>query len=55
MAVCRNGKWGYINTNGKEVIKCVYDNNPGPFYPDQPVRVSLDGKEFCIDTKGNMV
>ena len=55
MAVCRNGKWGYINTNGKEVIKCVYDNNPGPFYPDQPVQVSLDGKEFCIDTKGNKV
>ena len=26
-AACKNGKWGYINTKGEEVIPCRYDDN----------------------------
>ena len=22
----KNGKWGYVNTNGEEVIPCIYDS-----------------------------
>jgi len=28
-AVCRNGKWGYINTRGEEVIPCKYVDYDG--------------------------
>lgn len=24
-AVCKNNKWGYVNTKGKLVIPCIYD------------------------------
>ena len=53
--VQRDQKHGHIDLQGKEIIPCIYDKNPGAFFPNEPVRVSLDGKEFCIDTKGNMV
>ena len=69
-AVGRNGKWGYINTNGKEIIPCQYDSEyeeyghgassdkkyglSHPFHEGVAV-VCLNGKWGVVDKKGNVI
>ncbi len=48
-----NGKWGYANEMGNEVIECKYDNVE-PFF-EGLARVCMDGKYGFIDDIGNEV
>ncbi len=51
-ASVRDGKkYGYIDSSGKEVIPCRYDDAFG--FSNGKARVRLDEVEFYIDTKGN--
>jgi hypothetical protein len=48
-----NGKWGFINKYGKEVIKCKYDI-VYPFH-DVVTFVQTNGKWGCINEKGKEI
>lgn len=51
--VNQGGKWGFVNTKGKVVISCVYDE-VGTF--DEAIaRVRKGGSTMYIDTKGRTV
>ncbi len=52
-AVCRDGKWGYVNASGKEQIPCRFDDAM-PFENSLAV-VHLNGRRFCINEKGEEV
>jgi len=50
-AVKLDGKWGYIDKNGNEVIKCVYDCDG--FFSEDLVAVRLNGKYgYLAKTEG---
>ncbi len=54
-AVCKNGKWGYIDKTGREVIPCQYDW-ANPFHEGlASVRFSYDSGYGFIDTTGREV
>ena len=54
-AVCKNGKWGYIDKTGQEVIPCKYDQ-ANPFHEGlASVRISYDSGYGFIDTTGREV
>ena len=54
-AVCKNGKWGYIDKTGQEVIPCKYDW-ANPFHEGlASVRISYDSGYGFIDTTGREV
>ena len=54
-AVCKNGKWGYIDKTGQEVIPCKYDW-ANPFHEGlASVRISFDSGYGFIDTTGREV
>ena len=54
-AVCKNGKWGYIDKTGQEVIPCKYDW-ANPFHEGlASVRFSYDSGYGFIDTTGREV
>ena len=54
-AVCKNGKWGYIDKTGREVIPCKYDW-ANPFHEGlASVRFSYDSGWGFIDTLGHEV
>ncbi|WP_202898757.1 WG repeat-containing protein [Porphyromonas uenonis] len=54
-AVCKNGKWGYIDKTGREVIPCQYDW-ANPFHEGlASVRFSYDSSYGFIDTTGREV
>ena len=58
-AVMRDGKWGYINTKGEEVIPCQfpnadYYNTASPFHEGLAL-IQKDGKWGFINTKGDEV
>ncbi len=48
-----NGKYGYIDTTGKEVIPAVYDNAGN--FDDNITWVQLNNKEGLIDRTGRMI
>lgn len=52
--VKQNGKWGYVNDAGEEVIAPKYDKMPGRFYQGM-VRVLYQGKYGVVDTKGKNI
>ena len=52
-AVCRGEKWGFINTEGEEVIPCSFDHVD--IFNDGFAAVCKDEKWGFIDTKGNVV
>lgn len=54
LAVCRDGKWGFIDKKGYEVIKCIYDEVVG-FYDDTHCKVKLNGAEFWINANGKRI
>lgn len=50
-----DGKWGYYNKQGEEVIKAMYDN-VGNFYEGEKLAaVELDEKIGFIDRAGNLI
>jgi hypothetical protein len=51
--VKRNGRWGFMNRNGKEVIYCVYDDVS--VFSRDLIIVSFHGESGVIDRKGNWV
>lgn len=58
-AVLKDGKWGYINIKGEEVISCQYSNpyeeyTSGAFH-EGLAAVQKEGKWGYIDTKGKEV
>ena len=46
-------KYGYINTNGKEVIPCIYDEDF--YFEDGKAKVKKGISSYYIDTNGNKV
>ena len=51
-AVCKNGKWGYIDKTGREVIPCQYDWANTFHEGLASVRISYDSGYGFIDTTG---
>jgi len=49
----RNGKWGFMNRSGKEVIYCVYDSIS--VFSRDMITVSFHGESGVIDRKGNWI
>lgn len=52
--VRKNGKWGFIDNNGKEVVPIIYDkidNN----YNSNLLKVSINNKVGLIDKKGEII
>ena len=49
-AVKRNGKWGFVNKQGKEAVPCKYDY-VGSF-SDGFAKVKLNGKLGKVNTRG---
>ena len=49
-AVQKDGKWGYINTKGEQIVECKFDNVS--LFDEGFARVQKDGKWGYINTKG---
>ena len=54
LAVCRDGKWGFINRKGREVIECIYDEI-FQFFEEKHCDVKLNGKKMTIDVYGKRI
>lgn len=50
VAVRKNGKLGFINAKGKEVIPCIYDNRWG-YSPDKGHHLEKDGERVWVKAK----
>ena len=48
--VQKDGKWGYINTKGEQIVECKFDNAWS--FNEGFARVQKDGKWGYINTKG---
>ncbi len=56
MSVQRNGKWGFVNGHGKEIIPCKYDIVENYISKgDSLLPVGIDDKFGFIDLSGNVV
>ena len=51
--VKKDGKWGYINTKGEQIVECKFDY-VGDF-KDGLAMVEKDGKRGYINTKGEQI
>ena len=51
--VSGDGKWGYIDTNGEEVIPLIY--NKVEKFKNGKAKVMLEGKTLYINTKGEVL
>lgn len=48
LAVCKNGKWGYINERGEEVIPIEFDASWKEFYPYESMAMeNPEPKDYC--------
>ena len=52
-AVCNDEKWGYVNTDGKEIVQCIY-SEASPFSEGYAVVVKDDKCGF-VNTKGEEI
>lgn len=52
-AICKNGKWGFVNDRGETVIKCTYDGARS--FSNGLAGVLKDGKWGFIDRNGSLV
>ena len=52
-AVQKDGKWGYINTKGEQIIECKFDDVG--YFNEGFAPVQKDGKYGYINTKGYSV
>lgn len=48
-----NGKWGYLNETGEEIIPAIYDEVQ-PFYKGR-AKVYKDGQRYIIDLNGKII
>ena len=51
--VQKDGKWGYINTKGEQIVECKFDGARG--FNEGFARVQKDGKWGYINTKGEQI
>jgi hypothetical protein len=49
-----NGKIGFVNSLGEEIIPLIYDD-AGYNFHDGKARVTLNGRTFYIDKNGNEI
>ena len=49
-AVKKDGKWGYINTKGEQIIECKFDDTN--YFNEGFAAVKKDGKWGYVNTKG---
>lgn len=55
-AVCKNGKWGYIDKQGKECIPCIYDYVVEDEFGGVPLRNFSEGLvAVCINEKWGFI
>lgn len=54
-AVRRNGKWGFIDTNGEEVIACTLDADFVGCFSEGKCCMLKDSAYYFIDKKGNVL
>lgn len=56
MSVCKDGRWGYINESGKEIIPIIYDdvNEPIVYSERYLIGVGNGGKYGFVDRVGNL-
>lgn len=50
-AVCVDGKWGYIDETGKEIVSCKYEQNekfPVNYYPNEGYGVLYKNQEWSL-------
>lgn len=52
-AVQKDGKWGYINTKGEQIVECKFDDAWG--FIGGFAKVKKDGKWGYINTKGEQI
>ncbi|MBS5810548.1 MAG: WG repeat-containing protein, partial [Campylobacter concisus] len=52
-AVKKDGKWGYINTKGEQIIECKFDDTN--YFNEGFAAVKKDGKWGYINTKGEQI
>ena len=52
-AVLKDGKCGYINTKGEQIIECKFDD--AYYFNEGFARVEKDGKYGYINTKGEQI
>ena len=50
-----NDKYGYINTNGEQIIPCEYDKYGGMFVNDSTVELSKDGIKYYFNLQGKPI
>lgn len=59
MAVCKNGRWGYINRDGKEVVPVVYDRVEADVLSknshNKYDRIVKHGKMGLVDFNGDII
>jgi hypothetical protein len=48
-----NGKWGYLNEKGEEIVPAIYDKVEA-FYKNR-AGVKIDGRSFVIDREGKTI
>ena len=53
--VKRNGKLGFIDENGKEIISCKFDEAEYFKADENKVKVKLNGREYFIDKNGTEI
>lgn len=53
LSVCRNGKWGVINTRKQEIISCLYDKITR-YKDDYAIAIQADIK-YVFDSFGNII
>ena len=51
--VKKDGKWGYINTKGEQIVECKFDDAYD--FKEGFARVEKDGKSYKINTSGNFI
>ena len=51
--VKKDGKWGYINTKGEQIVECKFDD--AYYFNEGFARVKKDGKWGYINTKGEQI
>ena len=56
LSVKRDGKWGFIDKTGKQVIGYRFDEDYGPsFYSPNKAFVYVDGHYEYINAKGRVI
>lgn len=55
LKVVKNGKYGLINLDGKEILSCEYDNISALRETKNSILVEKDGKVGIVDHKGTQV